>query len=76
MSIAGACLVLLVVILLATLIPGKNSDPDPAPTQMPTTTWGPPVGKHFFVVLGLGLCCTAFAKALDGFNLYSVHKLS
>ena len=34
----------------------------------------------FFVVLGLGLWCTAFAKslalALDGFDLYTVHELS
>ena len=36
--------------------------------------------KNFFIVLGLGLGCTAFAKslalALDGFDLYTVHYLS
>ena len=36
--------------------------------------------ENFFVVLGLGLCCTAFAKslalALDGFEGYAIHKLS
>ena len=38
-------------------------------------TWS----HNFFVVLDLGLRCTAFAKslalALDGFDLYSVHML-
>ena len=46
----------------------------------PTLTKTNLTDENFFVVLGLGLCCTAFAKslalALDGFDGYAIHKLS
>ena len=36
--------------------------------------------SYIFLVLGLGIYCPSFAKslalALDGFDLYTVHKLS